>query len=58
MLSVSEIPHYGAWVPVLVNYWVEKELHVQPCMPFLGAHGKAYEIAFEVYESMAGDDRK
>lgn len=50
-----EVPHYDAWIPVLVNYWVGKELHVEPYMPFLGDQDNECEAAFEVYVDMAGD---
>lgn len=53
-----EIPRYDAWIPILANFWVGKDLHVEPYMPFLGDHDTECEAAFEVYEDMAGDAGK
>lgn len=58
MPRAFEVPHYDSWIPVLVNYWVGKDLHVEPYMPFLGDHDTECEAAFEVYEDMAGDAGK
>lgn len=52
------VPRYDAWIPVLVNYWVGKDLHLEPYMPFLGDQDDECETAFEVYEDMAGDAGK
>lgn len=52
------VPRYDAWIPVQVNYWVGKQLHLEPYMPFLGDQDNECEAAFEVYEDMAGDAGK
>lgn len=54
----KEVPKYDSWIPVLVNYWVGKDLHLEPYMPFLGDQENECEAAFEVYEDMAGDAGK
>jgi len=38
--SKKEVPKYDAWIPVLVNYWVGKELHLEPYMRFFGRSGE------------------
>lgn len=58
MPQVKVPPKYDAWIPVLVNYWAGKELHVEPYMPFLGDQDQDCELAFEVFEDMADDAGK
>lgn len=58
MKSVKAVPKYDTWVPVKRNYWAGKQLHVEPYMPFLGDGENDCELAFEVYEDMAGDAGK
>lgn len=53
--SIPTVPKYDAWIPVKTNYWVGKDLHVEPYMPFLGDQDDDCELAFEVYEDMADD---
>lgn len=58
MRKVHTPPRYDAWVPVRLNYWVGKDLHVEPYMPFLGDQDHDCELAFEVFEDMADDAGK
>ncbi|KAI0564126.1 hypothetical protein FGB62_30g034 [Gracilaria domingensis] len=54
MPFVPTPPKYDAWIPVKSNYWVGKELNLEPYMPFLGDQDQDCELSFEVFEDMAG----
>lgn len=51
-------PKYDGWIPVKTNYWVGKELNMEPYMPFLGDQDQDCERAFEVFQDMAGSVEK
>lgn len=54
----TSLPRYDSWIPVQTNFWVGKELHLEPYMPFLGDQDVECEQAYEVFEDMAGDAGK
>ncbi|CAN8068530.1 unnamed protein product [Agarophyton chilense] len=58
MPFVHALPKYDAWIPVKSNYWVGKELNLEPYMPFLGDQDQDCELAFEVFEDMTGGANK
>lgn len=48
-------PRYDAWVPVRTNFWVGKNLLVEPYMPTLGDDDRNAKMSYDVYEDMADD---
>ncbi len=36
MKSVDNVPKYDAWVPVRTNFWVGKDMELEPYMPYFG----------------------
>lgn len=55
MPSVENVPKYDAWVPVRTNFWVGKDMELEPYMPYFGDDNEGRSKAFDLYKDMARD---
>ncbi len=55
MPVVENVPKYDAWVPVRTNFWVGKDMELEPYMPYFGDDNEGRCKAFDLYKDMARD---
>lgn len=55
MPMVENVPKYDAWVPVRTNFWVGKDMELEPYMPYFGDDNEGRCKAFDLYKDMARD---
>lgn len=58
MPFIDNVPVYDAWVPVRTNFWVGKDMELEPYMPYFGDDTEGRTKAFDLFKDMAQDAKQ